>query len=166
MFVDRHYCIICIALPVILLTTDKFYYRLIVFINMAKRRNLLASIGTVGSIAIAGCSSGSDDSGGNSPQETIEGYYTEVSDGNIDSAMSHIHPDAVDSASEEEIAEFGSDDYTVEAVDMETLQEEEDEAVVETLVRAESPLGTNTATYELTLRRHNSEWKLYETEEV
>ena len=64
---------------------------------MRNRREFMASIGTVGTVAIAGCSDANlsaTNSAGRGPVETVEEYYAAIENGNIEKANELRHPNS------------------------------------------------------------------------
>jgi len=59
---------------------------------MANRRTFLASIGTAGTIAVAGCSS--IPLIGDGPEDVVEQFYTAVQNGDVESANEVFHPES------------------------------------------------------------------------
>lgn len=136
-----------------------------------QRRSLVTTIACV-SAGLAGCTEanfgGGDGLGAGAatnydPETVIRNYYTALNDGDAETANSYLHPEAETAeVTEDTVAQ--AENVELEVTEITTIEESDDEVVVEAMVQTTTAVGANTVAYDITLRRYDSEWKIYADE--
>ena len=132
-----------------------------------QRRSLIAAIACA-SAGFAGCSesdvAGGDGLGGTAtnydPETVVTNYYQALNNGDAETANSYLHPEAETEEVTEDTA-TQAENVEVEVTEITTIEESDDEVIVEAMVRTTTALDENTVAYEVTLRRYDDKWKIY-----
>jgi len=141
-----------------------------------KRRLFVATITSISvSAGLAGCTeTGLIDGDGtgitttnDDPETVITDFYSAMNDGDAETANSYLHPDGeVEPVSEETAAKAEREGIEVEVTNTTVVEENDQKVVVETVVQTTTDVRSNEVAYEMTLRRHNSQWKIYNDNEI
>jgi len=104
---------------------------------MQNRRTLLAAIGTVGTVAVAGCTGLL----GDGAEDAVEQYFEAAAAGDTESQQEVVHDDALFVPIIEEEDEFNVSITTIERrTDREFLEEEDDDVSEEDIEELESEI--------------------------
>ena len=135
-----------------------------------QRRSFVTTIACA-SAGLAGCMEtdlvGGEGSGSTAtnydPETVVTNYYAALNDGDAETANSYLHPEGETvEVTEDTVAQ--AENVELEVTEITTIEESDDEVVVEAMVQTTTAVGANTVAYEITLRRYDGEWKIYADE--
>lgn len=130
-----------------------------------RRRQYLGAVVAVGSGIIAGCGSLASFGGpSQDPDEVVEAYFEALNDGDREEAEALLHSESDDLDMSDQEFEFW-DGVIIEILDVETVEQEGDGAVVEITWDIESAeegvtLGGDGGSTRFTLAIEDGEWRI------
>lgn len=124
------------------------------------RRDCLVLSSVVVSVALAGCSSSSDDD----PETVVRAYVDALDEADFDEMQALTHEATNPPVTEDELEQLEDLEYSVSGVDV--GDETDDEVIAETELSMSGRLlgqeRNEVETGEITLRRENGDWRVYD----